>query len=48
MKNIHALENILAVIQNPSSSSQNMNTIIIVVIVIIIIVIASILFGNKK
>lgn len=40
--------NTLAVVQKPTSGSQNMNVMIIAVAVVIILVVAATIFGNKK
>ncbi len=48
MFNLTNLNNILAVVQKPSSGTENMNIIIVVVIVIILLLIAATVFTNKK
>lgn len=40
--------NILAVIQQPNSSTQNMNLVITIIIAIIIVLIGITIFSNKK
>ena len=40
--------NFLAVVQKPSSGTQNMNIVIIVVIVVILLLIAVTVSSNKK
>ncbi len=40
--------NFLAVVQKPSSGTENMNIVIIVVIVIILVLVAATIFSNKK
>lgn len=42
------LLNILAVIQKPTSESQNLNLIIIVIVVIIVLLIGSTIISGKK
>jgi len=40
--------NILAVIQQPNSSTQNMNLVITIIIAIIIVLVGITIFSNKK
>lgn len=42
------LARVLAVVQKPSSNTQNLNMVIIIVIVIVILIVVGAVFSNKK